>query len=102
MTTKFQFEGQMSRRKTNNRNSTVERQTQSHIELRMLALLEVERRRLLDEIEEVLKSVPTTPARDCTQGHTDSLRDLTDLDRMSKNSYGAQSSGSSPNLARRQ
>jgi hypothetical protein len=44
----------MSRRKGRTRKSIVERQTHSDIELRMLALLELKRRRLLRELDEVV------------------------------------------------
>jgi hypothetical protein len=54
MTAKFQCGGQMSRRKNRTRKSIVERQTHSDIELRKLALLELKRRRLLEELDEVV------------------------------------------------
>jgi hypothetical protein len=54
MTAKFQHGGQMSRRKNRTRKSIVERQTHLDIELRMLALLELKRRRLLRELDEVV------------------------------------------------
>jgi len=44
----------MSRRKNGSRKSIVKSQTHTHIELRMLALLELKRWRLLRELDEVL------------------------------------------------